>query len=168
MISTLFRRLFASEDVRFDVSGDVDAAIDRISRLAKTPLLQATFSKAEPSLVGSVSRRRVRLRKATPLFGNFFKPIFIGAFQVQGRNVCLVGKFKMGPVARLFAWFSILMGIFTQLVAFPSFMASTGISALGHLEPMLFIAIGLLVLASAKLAGQRDIRWIKQQIARAL
>jgi len=102
------------------------------------------------------------------MFGNIFKPIFFGKFQTQDNKVFLVGTFKMGLVAQLIVWFSVIMGLVTQIVALPSIGTGSGFEALSFLEPTIFVGAGVLVVLSCKVPAKRDVAWIKHQIERAL
>jgi hypothetical protein len=146
-----------SDTVIFEVSGDIEQAVERLSRSASKPVLQATWGEAsEPSLVGSVSSESVRLHKVTPMFGNVFKPIFFGKFQTRDHKRTLVGTFKMGLLAQVVVWFSVIMGLTALIVALPS------------LEPAIFIVGGTLVVLSCKIPAKGDVEWIKRRIETAL
>jgi hypothetical protein len=161
------KKLFGySDQFVFEVHGDLSQAIDRTSQLASKPILQATFSgeSSKPVLVGSVSKDRVRLHKVTPLFGNVFKPIFIGKFQSDNGRSSLVGRFQIGPFGKIITGIFVFFTLFVQVLLLPGLIVD-GIAAL---QPSLFLLGGILLVLAIKAYSKRDVPWIKAQIDSAL
>jgi hypothetical protein len=159
-----------SDTVHFEVSGELARAVDKLSRTASKPILQAAFSgqSAEPSLVGSASKEGVRLHKVTPFFGNLFKPIFFGKFQTNDHKVSLVGTFEMGFVARLLIGVFVSAGLIAQIIALTLVGAASASENLRLFEPTLFVGGVILIALSGKVSGKRDVAWIRGQIENAL
>lgn len=160
------KRLFQYTDsVSFEMSGDVAQAVDRLSRAASKPVLQATWGESSnPSLVGSVSKDHVRLHKVTPLFGNMFKPIFVGKFQSQNGKNSLAGVFEMGPIARTVISIFIFFTLGIQILLLPGF-STDGIAIF---QPTLFLLGGIILDLIVKAASKRQVSWIKHEIEAAL
>lgn len=169
MTNPISKLLKYTDTVTFDASGNLADSIDRLSQFVNKPILQAALGESsEPSLVGKVSRENVRLHKVTPFFGNVFKPIFFGKFQTKENRVILVGQFKMGFVAQLIVWISVIVGFATQIIALSSINIESGFENLRYFEPSLFMLIGILVVLSGKMSRKRDVFWIKKQIESVL
>ena len=155
-----------SDVVIFEVTGELPQAVDRLSHAARKPVLQATWgASSDSSLVGRVTRDDVRLHKVTPLFGNIFKPIFVGKFYVQDHKIYLRGTFEMGLVARLSIWFPVAFCLVIQFMLLPLSGAQSGIE---NLWPMMFLGIGMLFVVLEKMAAKQDVQWVKRQIETAL
>lgn len=155
-----------SDQLTFHVSGNKSQAIERLARLTSKPVLQATFStdSSKPSLVGNVSQDYVRLHKVTPLFGNAFKPIFVGKFQSQNGNDSLIGIFKMAPIGKAAESIFIVFTLLMQLLILPG-ISTDGVAVL---QPTLFLIGGIIFFLLIKAYSKRDVTWIKQQIETAL
>jgi hypothetical protein len=151
-----------SDQLVFEVSGDAFQAVNRLSHLASKPILQATFSKelSRPVLVGSVSKDYVRLHKVTPLFGNAFKPIFIGRFQSDSGRVSLVGSFQMGPVGKVITGIFLSFTLLVQVILLPGLF----VEGIAVFQPLLFLLGGILLILTIKMNSKKDIPWIKEQI----
>jgi hypothetical protein len=161
------KKLFGySDQIVFEVHGDRSQAANRLSQLASKPILQATFSgePSKPVLVGTVSQDHVRLHKITPLFGNAFKPVFIGRFQSDNGRSSLVGRFQMGLVGKIITTIFLLFTLFIQILLLPGLVVD-GIAAL---QPSLFLLGGILLVLAIKAYSKRDVPWIKAQIDSAL
>lgn len=165
-LSILFKY---SDTISFEISSDEAQAVAGLSRSAGRPILQATWmGSAEPSLVGSVSRDNVRLHKVTPMFGNIFKPIFLGKFRTENHKVLLVGKFQMGVIAQIIVWFSMIMGLVAQIVALTSIGTEIDHKQLSLFGPTIFMGVGILVVLFCKVSARRDVYWIKTRIESTL
>ena len=165
------RKLFIySDNLTFEASGNLPHAVDRLSGSASARIVQVTLGSepSSPCLVGSVSKEGVRLHKVTPLFGNFFKPIFFGKFEARDHKVSLVGKFEMGMIPQITTSIFVVVGIIVQIIALPQIGTVYEMRNLSFLEPSLFIAGVLLIAWSGKVSGKRDIPWIKNKIEGAL
>ena len=162
------KRLFRySDNVSFEFSGDTTQAVDRLSRSASRPILQATFSSdpSNPSLVGGVSKERVRLHKVTPLLGNAFKPIFVGKFQSQNGKSSLVGFFEMGAIGKIVISVFVFFTLAMQILLLPGIGTESG---LGIFEPTLFLCGGILLVLIFKAYSKKDVAWIEHHIESVL
>lgn len=165
MLNPLKKLFRYSDTVNFNVSGDLAQAVDRLSRAASKPVLQATWGESSsPSLVGSVSKDHVRLHKVTPMFGNMFKPIFVGKFQSQNGKNSLVGIFEMGPIARTIICIFIFFTLAIQILLLPGF-STDGIAIF---QPTLFLLGGIILDLIMKAASRKQVSWITHQIESAL
>lgn len=152
-----------------EVSCPRDKAIERLGH-AITSDLAALLARdsSEPSLAGTVSDDHVWLHKATFLYVNIYKPIFVGEFVTNGNKVMLIGKFRMGPTARITTWIFVTFLLLTQLLLLPLIGSDTWANSLQFLDPSLFIALVLAVVYSGKLIGRNDIPSIENKINQAL
>jgi hypothetical protein len=102
----LWEFVFVSVPARFPSDFSVNQSVERLRAHTKRTIFSALFRQAA---VGPVSESRVRLQRVIPLFGNSFKPIFIGAFTLSQGRVVLEGRFTIYPAAKAFMclWFSI-------------------------------------------------------------
>ena len=154
-----------SESVSFEVSGDTSLAVDRLSRSANKPVLQATFSSESSSLVGSVSKEHVRLHKVAPFFGNIVKPMFVGRFQSQNGRNTLVGIFEMGPIGKVVISIFVLFTLAIQVLLLPGLLIGSDIGLFG---PALFLCVAIFLVLIFKAYSKQDVAWIKHEVESAL
>jgi hypothetical protein len=126
--------------IDFEIAGDPERALARLSRSANKSALVATFTGEHTQLVGSVSKDYVRLHKVTPLFGNIFKPIFVGNIQSRDSKAYLVGSFRMGFIGRAVITVFIFFVVTLQVMLLPV-IVTDGIEVL---QPTLFLAGGII------------------------
>jgi hypothetical protein len=165
-----FTRLFRYTDtIRLNVPGDASQAAKRLSHAARTPIVKAAVSKPlERTLVGTASRDCVRLHEVTPFFGNIFKPIFVGRFELdQGRTV-LLGRFEIGAVGRIVISIFVSFGLIVQIILLPLIGTEAGSGMIGIFEPTIFILGGILVVLAIKAYSKGQIPRVTQQIETAL
>jgi hypothetical protein len=161
------RILFKYKDtVSFEFRGDLSRAVDRLTHVASKPILQAAFSGelSRRFLVGTVSKEYVRLQKFTPLFGNAFKPIFLGKFQSDKDKNALTGAFEMAPIGKIVVSIFVFFTLAMQILLLPGLVTE----GLGIFKPTLFLCSGILLVSIFKLIGKRDVTWIENQIRSAL
>ena len=154
--------------INLKVSYPSDEAIERLRR-ATTPYPTALLASdsTKPSLVGFVSKDQVRLHKVTFMYANIFKPIFVGKFVTRDNEILLVGDFKMGSVARVTTYIFVGFLSFIQLILLVLIISDPD-NRSQFFDPLSFIALGVLVVYSAKLIGKKDIPWIENKIKQAL
>ena len=92
LLRRIFQDVFGGIPVRFTSAYPLQESIDRLQSRTKKQPFRGLF---EPSAVGRVSERKVRLQKVMPFFGNSFKPVFRGKFRQEANAVILEGKFTI-------------------------------------------------------------------------
>jgi hypothetical protein len=119
MLSRWFRILFGH--VPFEVSSafSLQDSVERLRAATKRCVFSALFRQAA---VGRVAASDVRLQRVIPMFGNSFKPVFMGRFQEIEGQVVLRGRFTMFRFAKIFMslWLSFALAwtIFAIFVIF--------------------------------------------------
>jgi hypothetical protein len=141
---------------------------ESVGRLKAATRRSVFFAMAREAAVGRVSAQRVVLQRAIPMFGNSFKPFFVGKFIEHDGRVFLVGQFRMLWFVRVFMtfWFG--------MIALMALLSATGAPASSHNRWFSFL--GAIVMATAGLAlvtlgkwlSRNDPAWISGVIAGAL
>ena len=165
--------------------GDVPASFpsffpltESVARLRARTGRSVFSSLFHESAVGPVSASRVRLQRVIPLFGNSFKPVFVGAFRHDHGRVVLEGRFTMFLFSKIFmtiwlafalVWTMLAVGI--VVARWPHVPAREGERVLAGLVPLL--GIGFFVLGIAFVRGcwwlsRRDIPYLAAVIQAAL
>jgi hypothetical protein len=140
MVKRFFSFLYRDIPARFPSDFALTESVERLRARTGRSVLSALFHQ---SAVGPVNESRVRLQRVIPLFGNSFKPIFVGRFhQSQGRAV-LEGRFTMFLFSKVFmtVWLA-----FALVWTITSAVAALRAVGRGHAKPMamLFPLVGVL------------------------
>jgi hypothetical protein len=170
-MSNLLNQLFDySGVVCFSSHGSVDTACARLAIATARKSLQAALSNEmdEATLVGSVAREGVKLHRVIFLSGNIFKPFFVGRWEGQDEHVRLCGKFTMGTVGRFAILLDVTVSVIAQLIMLPLIGTEQGLGNLWFFVPLVFGATGIVLALSCKWSGTKEVRWLEEQIARAL
>lgn len=131
--------------VRFLSEHPIETAVERL----RNDTERSVFTRATTG-VGRVSVERVHLQWVVPMFGNAFKPIFVGRFAKEHGNVVLRGKFSMFLTSRVLMmfWFC---GVITWVALVAGKLAHACLSTSGCIgEPklILFLLFGLAMLVA--------------------
>jgi hypothetical protein len=80
---------------------------ESVARLQAVTKRWSLFNVSGEVAVGQVSEARVSLRRAIPMVGNSFKPVFVGRFEQAQGKVVLTGRFRLSWFVKLFMvyWF---------------------------------------------------------------
>lgn len=155
--------------IRFESPGEVGQAIERLSRSSRTSVIRAaTGELTTRTLVGNVSKDHVRLHAVTPFFGNIFKPIFYGQFQIEEGRTILTGRFEIGTVGRVVIFVFLSFCLIVQVILLPLIGTESGLGIVGIFEPTLFMLGGILVVLAAKAYSKGQITWVTEKIETAL
>lgn len=165
-LNNLFRY---TDTIRFEAPVDASQAAERLSRAARTSIVKAVVSKlSERKLVGAASRDYVRLHEVSPFFGNVFKPIFVGRFELEHGRTVLVGRFEIGAVGRIVIGIFVSFGLIVQVILLPLIGTEAGAGIVGIFEPTIFTLGGILLVLAVKACSKGQISWVKQQIETTL
>ena len=99
MLQRVFNFLYGDVPVRFPSDFSLVTSIERLRERTKRSVFSALFRQAA---VGPVDESRVRLHRVIPMFGNSFKPIFLGRFDLDEGRVVLDGRFTMFRLSKIF------------------------------------------------------------------
>ena len=98
-IKRFFDFLYSDIPASFTSDFPLTVSVERLRERTNRTVFSALLRQAA---VGPVTESRVRLQRVIPLFGNSFKPIFVGRFErIEGR-VVLRGRFTMFLFSKIF------------------------------------------------------------------
>ncbi len=145
MLREAWRAAVFGLPLRFLSDYPIETAVKRL----RDDTERSAFTRATTG-VGRVSVERVHLQWVVPMFGNAFKPIFVGRFAKEHGNVVLRGKFTMFLTSRvcMMFWFC---GVITWVVLVAGKLAHACMSKNGCIgEPKLiwFLLFGLAMLVA--------------------
>lgn len=107
MIKSFLEALYPNQGVSFQSDYPLDLSVTKLRIATKSSFLASLFKQ---SAVGTVKPHKVRLQRVVPLFGNSFKPIFVGRFAEERGQVTLVGAFTTFAFSKIFItiWFGFI------------------------------------------------------------
>jgi len=166
MIRATLHPLFFRRSAKFDYCGPIDDGVKVLSAKVKRTVFQTFFNE---SLVGKVTKSKVKIWRYRPLFGNSFMPVFSGKFrELNGRSV-LEGTFSLHPFTRIFfpVWVISVLSFFLFFL-YALYVAEKP----QELLPFILIPIGMAVFAVVLLnvgwfIGRYDIPYIENKIQEA-
>jgi hypothetical protein len=142
---------------------------ESIERLRDATVRSMFQSLNRQSAAGTVTERRVALRRIIPLVGNSFSPYFVGHFETRRSAVILTGAFRMSWVTRIFMtlWFGFVL--FWTVVAL--FIATTQGGTWTWWFPVAGLAMigaGVGMVHVGKWFARNDASWLAAVIQNAL
>jgi hypothetical protein len=145
MFRWFWRLLYESTPAEFQSAFGLEESVERLRAATKRSVFSAL---SETAAVGKVSETSVRLQRVIPMFGNSFKPFFLGRFQKSEGKVLLVGRFTMPLAVKAFMTFWLGM---VALISIGMLIGSTKPS-LGPaaLAPFGMVGAGLAMVAFGK------------------
>ncbi len=166
MIRGAWDLVYGATPAEFESSYGLEESVQRLAAATGRSVFSALTRQRA---VGTVKPSRVSLQRVIPMFGNSFKPFFIGEFQERNGRVVLTGRFTMiWPVKTFMSvWFGFLLvwtalpgaSIVTQgqtdVVWFP-------LSGLG------MIGAGIALVWIGKWFARNDAAWLSNVIQEAL
>jgi hypothetical protein len=155
----------ANNSIEFQSAFGLGESVDRLKAATRRSVF---VSMARQAAVGRVSAERVMLQRAIPMFGNSFKPFFVGRFIERDGRVFLVGQFRMLWFVRAFMtfWFGML--------ALMAVLSATAVPASSHnlwssfLGAIVMATGGLALVTFGKWLSRNDPAWISGVIEGAL
>jgi len=143
MVKRLFNFLYRDVPAQFPSDFSLMASVERLRGRTKRTVFSALFRQAA---VGPVTESKVRLQRIIPLFGNSFKPIFVGRFEHSHGRVILQGRFTMFLFSKIFmtAWLGFAL-VLTIIAAAATLQTVMGSDANPQKDPMtlLFPLVGI-------------------------
>jgi hypothetical protein len=176
MFLQLHHFLFPHVPFEVSTSFSLQDSVERLRGATKRSVFSAFFNQAA---VGPVDARRVRLQRVIPMFGNSFKPIFVGRFEeIEGRIV-LRGTFTMFLFSKVFmsVWlsFALFWTVSVTIATLLSGISSPTSAPCSASAPLWFPLIGLSFLCIGVLFirvcwwfSRGDIDYLKTVMSNAL
>jgi hypothetical protein len=176
MVSRIPHLLFGHIPLELRSAFPLQESVERLKTATKRSVFSTLFCEAA---VGCVTANRVRLQRVIPMFGNSFKPVFVGRFVEVGGTVVLRGQFTMFLFSKVFmsVWLSFAL-VWTILAAVAVFGAGRSPSApqthhslAATLFPCIGIAFFLAGVAFLRFCwwlSRGDIDYLKTTMIRAL
>ena len=108
MLRYLYDEIHGATKVVFDVPANLT---DPIKQLADATPWSLFASWKKESVVGSVSSKRVTLRRHRPFLSNSYALVFRGEFRSDSGQTQLIGAFGLHPYAKWFMtiWFAFIL-----------------------------------------------------------
>ena len=159
MIGSALKFLYGSTPAEFKSEFDLSESVERLRAATKRSALGVL---AQQAAAGRVSESRVRLQRVIPMFGNSFKPFFIGRFEQRGGGVFLAGRFTMLFLAKAFmtVWFGLLLIFALMSVTLaPAKQGNTVAMLLGALG---MFGAGIALVAVGKWFARNDVVWLSK------
>ena len=137
MLWEFFRFLFGDIPVEIHSPFSLSDSVQRLRDATKRSVFSSLFRQAA---VGPVTAANVRLRRVIPMFGNSFKPIFVGRFRETNGQVVLSGRFTM------FLFSKIFISVWLSFWLIWTLVATLGVFGIGGIQPAPSSGSPLLVL----------------------
>lgn len=157
----------STKTVEFESAFSLAESVERLKGATRRRIFSRS-AMAHESAVGRVSAQRVVLQRVIPMFGNSFKPFFVGRFVEREGRVFLVGRFRMLWLVRIF------MAVWLGAVAVGTVFVATSSRASIHWRDHQFIAGAVMLGAGVALLGfgrwlsRNDPAWLSRMIKDAL
>jgi hypothetical protein len=114
VLQRIFSFLYGNVPVRFPSDFSLATSIERLRERTKRSVFSALLRQAA---VGPVDESRVRLHRVIPMFGNSFKPIFVGRFDLDEGRVVLDGRFTMFRLSKIFMTIWLVFALIWTILA---------------------------------------------------
>ena|SRR5438552_5370954 len=168
MIRSALNYLYGDVPARFLSAFSLSESVARLRARTKRSVFASLLHE---SAVGPVGESRVRLQRVIPLFGNSFKPIFVGAFHHEHGRVVLEGRFTMFLFSKIFmtTWLTFAL-VWTILAALSVLRALRG-EAMAALPPLFgigFFVFGIALVRTSWWLSRNDIPYLTSVIQAAL
>ena len=171
MIKRFFDFLYSDIPANFTSDFPPTVSVERLRECTKRTVFSALLRQAA---VGPVTESRVRLQRVIPLFGNSFKPIFVGRFERIDGRVVLRGRFTMFLFSKIFMTLWLAVALFWTIVAAVAALQTVTES---HEDPMkhffpligvLFFLAGIAFVRGCWWLSRGDIAFLTSVIQKAL
>ena len=152
-----------SESVEFESAYGMDESVRRLRDATRR---WALFSPTEIA-AGTVKESRVSLQRVIPMFGNSFKPFFVGKFERRAGKVVLVGQFTMHLFTKVF------MAFWMGSVALITIAGAVAAIRSHRAWPMPLMGLGMLLVAVLLIGfgawlSRNDSAWLSEIIRQTL
>ena len=172
---SIWRTLYPNNPAEFRSDYDMATSVERL-RAATSPHLFVSMYKQRA--VGTVKTTFVGLQRVIPLFGNSFKPIFVGKFEEEPQGIVLRGRFTTFGFVKAFipVWFGgLLIGLVLAVKqsvlaasADPQLIVSNPNYILVPLGFLIFEVVGYFFLRFCWWLSRGDVDFLAQIITQAL
>ena len=122
LLSRLKLFFLSKEDFSVSCEVPVDVAVERLSSAPRNPF----FNIFRTTVVGNVTRSKVRLHRYIPILGNHAGLTFYGAFRGDDHSCVLEGCFRPPLSARGFWTVFLGVGLFLEFRLIFFFITGTG------------------------------------------
>lgn len=162
--------LFPSYPAVFKSDFSLAESVSRLRSCTRRNALSSLFAE---SAAGPVTESRVRLQRIVPMFGNSFKPVFIGAFDQEEGRVFLRGRFTLFAATKIFMamWFS-FVAVWTTLACYTVVCAvakgDEGFVLAFPLVGVTFFVVGVAFVRGGWWLSRHDIPYLEATIEGAL
>jgi len=176
MLLRFFRFLIGDVPVEVHSAFSQHDSVQRLREVTKRSVFSSLFSQAA---VGRVTATDVRLQRVIPMFGNSFKPIFVGQFRETNGRVVLSGRFTMFLFSKIFISVWLSFALMWTVLALLSVFGMSGIQATASsgnplvvsLFPLIgfgFFVAGILFVRFCWWLSRSDMKYLTDVITRAL
>ena len=175
MFRRVFNFLYGDVSASFPSDFPMSESIARLRARTERSIFSSLFHE---SAAGPVGESRVRLQRVIPLFGNSFKPIFVGAFQQSHGRVVLEGRFTIFLFSKIFmtAWLTLAL-VWTIIAACvvlrtvhndPGRLGEGTLALLFPLFGLVFFAAGIGFIRGSWWLSRNDMGYLSSVIRSAL
>jgi hypothetical protein len=175
MFRRVFNLLYGDIPASFPSQFPMSESVARLRARTERSIFSSLFHE---SAAGPVGESRVRLQRVIPLFGNSFKPIFVGAFQQSHGRVVLEGRFTMFLFSKIFmtAWLTFalvwtIMAAWVVLRTVRDDPGRLGDGTLALLFPLIglgFFVVGIGFIRGCWWLSRNDMAYLTSVIQKAL
>jgi hypothetical protein len=176
MLMRFFRFLYGDIPVEVPSLFSLQDSVQHLRDFTKRSVFSSLFSQAA---VGRVTATDVRLQRVIPMFGNSFKPIFVGKFQEINGHVVLKGKFTMFLFSKIFMSIWLGFALFWTILASLSIFSTSGVRTttpvenplLASMFPLIGIAFflgGILFVRFCWWLSRSDMKYLTKVMTQAL
>lgn len=175
MMSKLTNFLFGNIPFSCVSIYSLEESIEKLSEETKRSVFQ---SLTKQNAVGIVTESNVRLQRVIPMFGNSFKPIFVGQFNTKSGKVEIEGKFTTFAISKVFMVFWLGFAAFWTVgatiktydtwISNPERFDVEPILMFFPLIGLAFFVVGIVFFKGCWRLSIRDIDYLKNVITKAL
>jgi hypothetical protein len=163
MLQAIRQLWSGSGPVEFQSAYDLDESVRRLRAATR----RWGLFLPDEAAAGRVTASRVSLQRVIPMFGNTFKPFFVGRFERRGGKVVLAGRFTMH------VFFKCFMAVWTAGVAAVTVGGSMAAMHTHRAAPMPLLGLGMLLFAVVLMRlgawmSRNDPAWLSGVIRHAL
>ena len=167
MLFGFFRFLFGDIPVEVHSPFSLHDSVQRLREVTKRSVFSSLFSQAA---AGRVTATDVRLQRVIPMFGNSFKPIFVGKFRETNGQVVLSGRFTM------FLFSKIFMSVWLSFWLIWTLLAALSVLGIGDVQAppstgligVVFFVAGILFVRFCWWLSRSDMKYLTGVITQAL
>ena len=165
MIPSVLAFLYGDVPARFPSDFPMAESVARLRERTKRSVFATLLQEAA---AGPVTESRVRLNRVIPLFGNSFKPVFVGAFRQDLGRVVLEGRFTMFLFSKILMTIWLAFALVWTGVAVFAVTRSPTLTLLFPLFGLCFVVAGVAFLRFCWWLSRNDMPYLASVINTAL